>query len=60
VNKALSVAEDAGFVVVEVKKGHVWGRVVAPNGQELTVWGTPRSPETMARRVREFVRRHSN
>jgi hypothetical protein len=58
INKALEGAEKAGFAVVEVRKGHVWGRVVAPNGQELTVWSTPRSPETMAGRIREFVRRH--
>lgn len=59
INKALEAAADAGFKVLEVKHGHVWGRVVAPNGQELTVWSTPRSPETMAKRVREFVRRHN-
>jgi hypothetical protein len=58
IEKALQGAEQAGFAVVEVMKGHVWGRVVAPNRQELTVWSTPRSPETMAKRVREFVRRH--
>lgn len=58
VRKALESAEEAGFDVVEVQKGHVWGRVVARNGQELTVFGTPRSPETMAKRIREFVRRH--
>lgn len=58
VNKALKVAADVGFEVVEIKSGHVWGRVVALNGQELTVWSTPRSPETMAKRIREFVRRH--
>ena len=59
IEKALLSAEQAGFAVVVVNKGHVWGRVVAPNSQELTVWGTPRSPETMAKRVREFVRRYS-
>jgi hypothetical protein len=58
VNKALHAAEDAGFEVIEVKRGHVWGRVVAKNGQALSVWSTPRSPETMAKRIREFVRRH--
>lgn len=56
--KALEAAKRAGFDVVEVHRGHVWGRVVAPNGQGLTVWSTPRSPETMAKRVREFVRKY--
>jgi hypothetical protein len=60
INKALRSADDAGFEVIEVKHGHVWGRVVAPNGQQLTVWSTPRSPETMAKRIREFVRRHGD
>lgn len=58
VNKALEAAVGAGFDIVEIKRGHVWGQVVAPNGQELTVWSTPRSAETMAKRIREFVRRH--
>lgn len=60
INKALAAAADAGFDVMEVKSGHVWGHVRAPNGQELTVWSTPRSPETMAKRIREFVRRNRN
>lgn len=60
INKALRSASDAGFEVIEVKHGHVWGRVVAPNGQQLKVWSTPRSPETMAKRIREFVRRYGD
>jgi hypothetical protein len=59
VNQALKSAERAGCEVIEVHKGHVWGRVVVPSGQELKVWSTPRSPETMAKRIREFVRRHA-
>lgn len=60
IKKALkSAADTAGFQVVEVHRGHVWGKVVAPNGQELKVWSTPRNPETMAKRIREFVRRNS-
>lgn len=58
INKALEAAADASFDVVEIKSGHVWGQVIAPSGQELTVWSTPRSPETMAKRIREFVRRN--
>ncbi|MEX1008033.1 MAG: hypothetical protein WD271_09355 [Acidimicrobiia bacterium] len=27
INKALEGAEKAGFEVVEIRKGHVWGRV---------------------------------
>jgi hypothetical protein len=59
IRKALKAADDAGFDVIEVHKGHVWGKVVAPNGQDLKVWGTPRSPETMAKRIREFVRKNT-
>lgn len=44
INKALEAAADAGFDVAEIKSGHVWGHVLAPNGQELTVWSTPRNP----------------
>lgn len=57
--KALKGAADAGFEIVEVHKGQVWGKIVAPNGQELKVWSTPRSPETMAKRIREFVRKNA-
>lgn len=56
--KALREAKEAGFTVIERKSGHVWGKVVAPNGQELKVWSTPRNPETMAKRIREFVRKY--
>lgn len=59
IRKALKTAGDAGFEVVEVHKGHVWGKVIAPSGQELKVWSTPRSPETMAKRIREFLRKNA-
>lgn len=58
VAKALQEAEKAGFRVIELHAGHVWGKVVASAGQELKVWSTPRNPETMAKRVREFVRKY--
>ncbi len=60
INKALQRADDAGFEVVKVKSRHLRGKVIAPNGQELMVWSTPRSPETMAKRIREFVRRYES
>lgn len=56
--KALREAKKAGFKVIELHAGHVWGTVVASNGQELMVWSTPRDPETMAKRIREFVRKY--
>jgi hypothetical protein len=59
INKALKGAKDAGFESVELHSGHVWGKVVAPNGQELIVYSTPRNPETMAKRIREFVRKYA-
>lgn len=58
VAKALLGARRAGFEVLELHSGHVWGKVVARSGQELKVWSTPRSPETMAKRIREFVRKY--
>jgi hypothetical protein len=58
INKALVSAETKGFTVRVIQKGHVWGRVVAPGGEELAVWSTPKDPETMAKRIREFVRRY--
>lgn len=58
VDRALRSAEVAGFEVTMLKRGHTWGRVRSPGGQELAVWSTPRRAETMARRIREFVRRH--
>lgn len=58
VAKTLLEAKGAGFEVVTLHSGHVWGKVVAPNGQELKVWSTQRSPETMAKRIREFMRKY--
>jgi len=50
IEKALKSAEDeVGFEVVEVRKGHVWGRVVAPNGQVLTVWNTRHAAQRRSR-----------
>lgn len=57
--RALRFAKSAGFTVVALHRGHLWGRVIARNGQELSVWSTPRNPEVMAIRIREFVRRHA-
>lgn len=34
------------------------GRSSPRTGQELKVWSTPRNPETMAKRIREFVRKY--
>lgn len=59
IERSLKKAEGAEFHVEVVKRGHVWGKVVAPNEQVLAVWSTPRNPETMAKRVREFVRRYA-
>ncbi len=58
INKALKSAVQYGFEVLPVRKGHTACTVVAPNGQRLSVWSTPRDPGTMAKRIREFIRRH--
>jgi lysophospholipid acyltransferase (LPLAT)-like uncharacterized protein len=56
VEDALRAAEKAGCVVEVRHSGHVWGHVVAPNGQRLRVWSTPKDADIAARIIRRFAR----
>lgn len=58
VEAALLAAEAVGFTVTVLQKGHRYGVVTAPDGDELTVYSTPRDPDVMAKRIQEFVRKH--
>jgi hypothetical protein len=56
VEEALQYAESEGCEVLERHSGHTWGYVVAPNGQRLRVWSTPKDADVAARIIRRFVR----
>jgi len=58
VEKALQHAEAEGCSVEVRHKGHTWGHVVAPNGQRLAVWSTPKNADVSARMIRRFVTRN--
>ena len=55
VEQALKFAEDEGCVVEVRHAGHTWGEVVAPNGQRLRVWSTPRNADVAAKVIRRFA-----
>jgi hypothetical protein len=38
--------------------GHTWGVVLAPNGQRLRVWSTPKDADIAARLIRRFVQKN--
>ena len=58
VEAALRFAEEEGCRVEVLHSGHTWGRVVAPNGQQLRVWSTPKDADVAARMIRSFVLRN--
>ena len=55
VERALQYAESKGCFVEVRHAGHVWGHVVAPNGQRLAVFSTPKNQDTAAKIIRRFV-----
>jgi hypothetical protein len=56
---ALAAARDAGFEVVEIHRGHRWGKVVCPGcGSDWAVYGTPRNPGACANDIADFVKKH--
>lgn len=59
VEEALKMAEDEGCVIEVRHSGHTWGNVVAPNGQRLRVWSTPKDADVAARIIRRFVRNNA-
>ena len=56
--QALRGAERAGFEVSVCHAGHVWGHIVAPNGQRFAVWSTPKDSDIAARMIGRFVTRN--
>jgi hypothetical protein len=56
IRKAIAEAEDAGWTV-EAGKNHTWGKVKCGHGCKVAVWSTPRSPTTIAKRIREAVQK---
>ena len=55
VEAALRFAEQEGCSVEVLLVGHTWGQVVAPNGQRLRVWSTPKNADVAARMIRRFA-----
>ena len=55
VETALRFAEQEGCLVEVRHSGHTWGHVVAPNGQRIRVWSTPKNADVAARMIRRFV-----
>lgn len=55
VGKALRYAESNACTVEVRHAGHVWGHVVAPNGQRLAIFSTPKNQDTAAKIIRSFV-----
>ena len=58
VEAALRFAEEEGCRVEVLHSGHTWGAVVAPNGQCLRVWSTPKDADVAAKMIRRFVLRN--
>ncbi|MDH6134325.1 hypothetical protein P3T37_003728 [Kitasatospora sp. MAA4] len=58
---ALDKAKGAGFEVRPDKNGHRWGWVICCGCHgSFKVAGTPRDPDTEAKKILQFVSRHSN
>jgi hypothetical protein len=55
VEAALRFAEQEGCSVEVLHAGHTWGQLVAPNGQRLRVWSTPKNADVAARMIRRFA-----
>jgi hypothetical protein len=58
VEQALRFAEGEGCEVEVRHAGHTWGHVVAPNGQRLRVWSTPKNADVAARLIRRFAQKN--
>lgn len=60
IESAVRYAESLGWRV-EISGGHAWGRLFCPNstrdGCIISVWSTPRSPESHARHIRREIDR---
>jgi hypothetical protein len=61
VARALDAAKDAGFEVIEIHKGHRWGKVACPTcGEDQGIWSSPKDDDNHAKQITRFVTRHRN
>ena len=63
IEAAIRYAESKGWQVIE-RQGHAWGSLRCPSNQvdcrcgqfcQMSVWSTPRNPESHARQLRRKV-----
>jgi hypothetical protein len=58
IEKAVQYAEQQGWRV-ESSNGHAWGRLYCPfssrEGCIVSVWSTPKNPDSHARHIRKIV-----
>lgn len=55
---ALEYAEEQGWTVTSVLRGHRWGVLACPTGERVVpVWSTPKSPTSHAMNLRRRVDR---
>ena len=57
VEKALRIAEAAGFAVTSSASGHRWGVIDCGHGCTHSVWSTPRNPVNHAKQLIRTVER---
>lgn len=56
---ALDAAKDADLEVVEVHKGHRWGKIVCPKcGEDQGVWSSPKDDDNHAKQITRFIAKH--
>lgn len=59
IEAALTYAEERGWRVEKSSsRAHAWGRMlcgVGHNAHQMSIWGTPKSPENHAKHIRRFV-----
>lgn len=56
VRKAIKQATVSGWSI-DYGKGHRWGTLRCGEGCQVAVWSTPRSPDVIAKRIDEAVRK---
>lgn len=62
IRKAIAEAEKAGLNVQPLtgRSAHTWGWIICdPCGDHVQVFSTGRAPETGAKKIRAFIRKHA-
>jgi hypothetical protein len=57
IREAINYAEDNGWTFAK-SRGHAYGRIYCMHGHgdcQMSIWSTPRNPETHAKRIRKKV-----